>query len=126
MNEKSTAVKLGFGRQLGFALGESAGQFFFGFWGSFLSLYYTDVVGLAPAIVSVIFIIARIWDAVNYRRSGQDQQIWTLQEMDLVFCAGAGRSFTPGMESSERGFPERQGYLCNDHLYPCRNGLYSC
>lgn len=35
------------------------------FIGSYLSIYYTDVVGLAPIIVSVIMIIARIWDAIN-------------------------------------------------------------
>lgn len=35
------------------------------FMGSYLSIFYTDVVGLAPAVVSVIMIIARIWDAIN-------------------------------------------------------------
>ncbi len=65
MNEKRTDVKLGFGKQLGFALGETAGQFFFGYWSVFLSIFYTDVVGLMPAVVSVIFIVARIWDAIN-------------------------------------------------------------
>ncbi len=65
MNEKRTDVKLGFGKQLGFALGETAGQFFFGYWGTFLSIFYTDVVGIMPMAVSIIFIVARIWDAVN-------------------------------------------------------------
>ena len=65
MGEKNTAIKLGFGKQLGYALGEMAAQFFFGFWGTFLSIYYTDVVGLAPAVVSIIFMVARVWDAVN-------------------------------------------------------------
>ena len=62
---KKTDVKLSFGRQLGYGIGEMAGQFFFGFWGSYLSAFYTDQVGLAPGIVSLIFLIARIWDAVN-------------------------------------------------------------
>lgn len=35
------------------------------FMGSYLTMFYTDVVGLAPMIVSVIMIIARIWDAIN-------------------------------------------------------------
>lgn len=52
MNEKRTDVKLGFGKQLGFALGETAGQFFFGYWGTFLSIFYTDVVGIMPMAVS--------------------------------------------------------------------------
>ena len=35
------------------------------FIGSYLTIFYTDVVGLTPAIVSIIMIIARIWDAIN-------------------------------------------------------------
>lgn len=35
------------------------------FMGSYLSIFYTDVVGLTPAIVSLIMVIARVWDAVN-------------------------------------------------------------
>lgn len=62
---RSTDVKLSFGRQLGYGLGEFAAQFFFGFWGSYLSIFYTDQVGIAPGVVSMIFLIARIWDAIN-------------------------------------------------------------
>lgn len=32
---------------------------------TYLSVFYTDVVGLAPAVVNIIFLIARIWDGVN-------------------------------------------------------------
>ncbi len=32
---------------------------------TYLSVFYTDVVGLAPAVVSIIFLIARIWDGIN-------------------------------------------------------------
>lgn len=35
------------------------------FMGSYLSIFYTDVVGLAPAVVSMIMVIARVWDAIN-------------------------------------------------------------
>lgn len=65
MQKLQTNIRLGFGRQIGFGLGEFAGQFFFSFWSSYLSVYYTDIVGIAPAVVSAIFMIARIWDAVN-------------------------------------------------------------
>ena len=61
----ATNIKLGFGRQVGYGLGEFAGQFFYSFWSSYLSVYYTDVVGIGPAIVGVIFMIARVWDAIN-------------------------------------------------------------
>ncbi|MCD8151314.1 MAG: glycoside-pentoside-hexuronide (GPH):cation symporter [Clostridiales bacterium] len=61
----STDIKLGFGKQLGFSMGEMGGQFFFAFWGSYLSVFYTDIVGLAPFVVSIIFMAARVWDAIN-------------------------------------------------------------
>ena len=35
------------------------------FMGSYLSIFYTDVVGLAPAVVCALMVIARIWDAIN-------------------------------------------------------------
>lgn len=30
-----------------------------------LSIFYTDVLGIAPAMVATIYLVARIWDAVN-------------------------------------------------------------
>ena len=48
-----------------YGFGDLASQFVWTFVGSYLTLFYTDVVGLAPAIVSVIMMGARIWDAVN-------------------------------------------------------------
>lgn len=48
-----------------YGFGDLASQFVWTFVGSYLSVFYTDVVGIAPAVVSVIMLIARIWDAVN-------------------------------------------------------------
>lgn len=48
-----------------YGFGDLASQFVWTFVGSYLTVYYTDVVGLAPAAVSVIMLVARIWDAVN-------------------------------------------------------------
>ena len=48
-----------------YGFGDLASQFVWTFVGSYLTLFYTDVVGLAPAIVSVIMMGARIWDGVN-------------------------------------------------------------
>ena len=33
--------------------------------GFFLAYFYTDVFGISPAHVAGLFIVARIWDAVN-------------------------------------------------------------
>ena len=48
-----------------YSFGDIASQFVWTFVGSYLTIFYTDVVGLAPAAVSAIMLIARIWDAIN-------------------------------------------------------------
>lgn len=51
--------------KLGYGMGEAGSQFIWSLISSYLTLYYTDVVGLLPAGISFIMLIARIWDAVN-------------------------------------------------------------
>ena len=48
-----------------YGLGDLASQFVWTFVGSYLTIFYTDIVGFAPIVVSVIMLIARVWDAVN-------------------------------------------------------------
>ncbi|MBR2782397.1 MAG: MFS transporter [Oscillospiraceae bacterium] len=48
-----------------YGFGDLASQFVWTFVGTYLTVFYSDVVGLAPAAVSAIMLIARIWDAVN-------------------------------------------------------------
>ena len=48
-----------------FSFGELGLQFGWTFLGTYLSVFYTDIVGLAPLAVSVLMLVARIWDAVN-------------------------------------------------------------
>lgn len=48
-----------------YGFGDLASQFVWTFVGSYLTIYYTDIVGLAPAAISAIMLIARVWDAVN-------------------------------------------------------------
>lgn len=48
-----------------YGLGDLASQFIWTFVGSYLTIFYTDIVGFAPVVVSAIMLIARIWDAVN-------------------------------------------------------------
>jgi len=37
----------------------------FGLVGSFILYFYTDILGISPAAAGIIFLVARIWDAVN-------------------------------------------------------------
>ncbi len=62
MQEKKLASKAAV---ICYSFGDIASQFVWTFVGSYLTIFYTDIVGLAPAVVSAIMLIARIWDAVN-------------------------------------------------------------
>ena len=48
-----------------YGLGDFASNLCWTFIGSYLSIYYTDVVGMAPAAASAIMLIAKIWDGIN-------------------------------------------------------------
>lgn len=48
-----------------YGMGDFASNLCWTFIGSYLSVFYTDAVGLAPAIASAIMLIAKIWDGVN-------------------------------------------------------------
>lgn len=48
-----------------YGFGDLASQFVWTYVGSYLTIFYTDIVGLAPIVVSVIMMVARIWDAIN-------------------------------------------------------------
>ena len=48
-----------------YGCGDFASNLCWTFVGSYLSVFYTDVVGMAPAIASMIMLIAKIWDGVN-------------------------------------------------------------
>lgn len=48
-----------------YGLGDLASQFVWTFIGSYLTIFYTDIVGFAPAIVTAIMLVARVWDAIN-------------------------------------------------------------
>lgn len=50
--------------KLGYLFGDFGNDFFFLLVASFLMVYYTDVYGISPAFVGVLFLIARLWDAV--------------------------------------------------------------
>lgn len=51
--------------KIGYALGDTASLLVFGLVQSVLQKYYTDVLGIGIVSIMVMFIVARIWDAVN-------------------------------------------------------------
>ena len=60
-----TSKKMSKIQKMIYGLGDFGSQFIWTFTGSYLTIFYTDIVGLAPAIVSAIMFGARIWDAIN-------------------------------------------------------------
>ncbi len=60
MKEK-TPLKL----TLGYGIGELGGQMSWYMINTYLMIFYTDVVGLTAEAISLIMLIARVWDAVN-------------------------------------------------------------
>lgn len=66
MNENENATrKLSTLTKIGYSFGEIGSQCSWTLISSYLTVFYTDVVGLAPAVISAIMLIARIWDAIN-------------------------------------------------------------
>lgn len=68
MDQNKTTIKgenLSWVERIGYASGDMACNFVYQIICMFLTIYYTDVFGLAPAVVSVLFLASRVWDAVN-------------------------------------------------------------
>ena len=57
--------KLSWKEIIGYGFGEAGTQFSWTLISNYLTVFYTDVVGLTPAIISTIMLVARIWDAIN-------------------------------------------------------------
>jgi len=57
--------KLTLKEKIGFSLGDTASNLYFQIVMSFIPIFYTDVFGLPAAAMSFMFLITRLWDAVN-------------------------------------------------------------
>ena len=62
-NNKTSGIK--FIDKIGYALGDVGSLLVFGLVNTFLQIFYTDKLGIAPLVVMLIMIIARVWDAIN-------------------------------------------------------------
>ena len=57
--------KVSLGEKIAFALGDVGCNFIWTVVGSFLTLYYTDSVGISAAVVGTIMLITRILDGIS-------------------------------------------------------------
>ena len=51
--------------KIGYALGDFGGLLFFSMAGSFLQMFYTDVLRIPLEKIMVLFVVVRIWDGIN-------------------------------------------------------------
>ncbi len=78
-----------------YGLGDFASNLCWTFIGSYLSVFYTDVVGMAPAIASAIMLIAKIWDGINDPMFGAIAETYkykegSFQTVYFIWCTGSG------------------------------------
>lgn len=59
------AKMLTMANRVGYGLGDAANTLSFGMTAGFLLVYYTNVLGISAAAAGTLFLVARIWDAVN-------------------------------------------------------------
>ncbi len=61
----SSDSKLSIKEKIGYGLGDTASNLYFPIFMSWLPFFYTDVFGISAAAMGTMFLITRIWDAVN-------------------------------------------------------------
>lgn len=68
MGKKETeqqAGVFGWGKRISYASGDVACNVVFGMVGTLLTLFYTDYVGISPAVVGLIMLLSRLFDGVS-------------------------------------------------------------
>jgi glycoside/pentoside/hexuronide:cation symporter, GPH family len=61
----SEAQNISLTEKIGYSLGDTASNLIFQTILFFITYFYTDVFGIAPATLATMFLITRVWDAVN-------------------------------------------------------------
>ena len=64
-NKPAKGDKLSAKNYIGYTICDTANNLAFSVMGTYLAIYCTDILGITGTIVTIIFWIARIWDAIN-------------------------------------------------------------
>ncbi len=65
MAEQSLTHGIKIKDKIGYALGDAGGLLTFSLIGAFQNKFYTDALGISPAKIAILILVARIWDAIN-------------------------------------------------------------
>ena len=61
---EATIRKFGLKDKVGYMFGDFGNDFFFALTSMYLMVFYTDVLHISAGAVGVLFLVARLWDAV--------------------------------------------------------------
>lgn len=64
LENNNIGSQLSVSEKVGYGLGDAGGTIITALIGNFLTYFYTDIVGLGPAIVGTIFLVLRVFDAI--------------------------------------------------------------
>ena len=112
-----------------YGCGDFASNLCWTFVGSYLSVFYTDVVGMAPAIASMIMLIAKIWDGVNDPMFGMiaertNSKKRTFPSIYILRCAISGTVFSADIYHIWKRICS--SWLGSIFLYWLWNVIYRC
>lgn len=62
---KFTMTQINLKEKVGYAFGDFASSLFWKIFSMYLMIFYTDVFGISPASVGLMFLLTRIWDGAN-------------------------------------------------------------
>lgn len=65
MEEKKLTSGIKFKDKVGYAMGDMGGLFTFSLVSAYLQMFYTDVLHIPLGQITILMLVARIWDAVN-------------------------------------------------------------
>lgn len=117
--------KVSLKEKIAFALGDVGCNFIWTVVGSFLTLYYTDSVGISAAVVGTIMLITRILDGVSDLGMGVIYTMGKGPAMGSHYSTAHGYWTYPDFFSSQLAFRKWENRLRCGHLHPaCSNYLY--
>ncbi len=134
--QSETAIKLPMWRKIGYGLGESASGLSFTMISSYLTVFYSDVVGLAPAVISIIMLVARIWQALcdpifggiaeNTNTKWGRYRPYILIGAPLLAVFGALTFLNLDISNGAKAFWCAITYLLSATVYSFANGAVAC